>query len=91
MITLPLKILVATAVMLPSIVHAQQSRSESFYDRNGSFAGSSSIYNNGKNTSAYDRNGRFYGSAIRNSDGSTSFYDRNGHFSGSRSSTTQPR
>jgi hypothetical protein len=35
----------------------------SFYDRNGSFAGSSVTH--GNSTSVYDRNGRFDGSAIR--------------------------
>jgi hypothetical protein len=66
-----------------------RSRSNAFYDRNGSFAGST--IQHGNSTAAYDRNGRFDGTAIRNSDGTTSFYDRSGHFTGSRSNTTQPR
>jgi len=61
----------------------------SFYDRNGSFAGSS--VDHGKDASFYDRNGRFSGSAIRNSDGTTSFYDKSGHFTGSSVDTTQRR
>ena len=59
--------------------HAGESRA--FYDRNGSFSGST--IQHGNSTSAYDRAGRFDGTAIRNSDGTTSFYDRNGHFTGS--------
>jgi hypothetical protein len=62
-----------------------------FERRSGSFAGSSTTYNGGKNTSAYDRNGRFDGSAIKNSDGTTSFYDRSGRFTGSSSRATQPK
>jgi hypothetical protein len=72
---------------------AQQSQttieSRSFYDRNGSFAGSSSRLNNGT-TSVYDRNGSYAGQSIRNSDGTTSVYDRNGHFTGSAVNTTPP-
>lgn len=60
---------------------AQAEDTRSFYDRNGSFAGSSST--NGRNTSVQDRNGSFSGSVIRNSNGTSSFYDRNGHFTGS--------
>ena len=83
------KVVLLAALLLPSLAHAQQSRSESFYDRNRSFAGSA--ITRGNQTNAYDRAGRFDGTAIRNSDGTTSFYDRNGHFTGSRSNTTQPR
>jgi len=67
----------------------ERDQSRSYYDRGGSFSGSS--IDHGKNSSFYDRNGRFSGSAIRNSDGTTSFYDKNGHFTGSSQSTTQPR
>lgn len=79
-------------LMLPSMVYAQTKTptgTESFYDHNGSFAGSASTRGNA--TTFTDRNGRFDGTSIRNSDGTTSFYDRNGHFTGSRSNTTQPR
>jgi hypothetical protein len=68
---------------------AEPSSSRSFYDRNGSFAGSS--VTRGNSTSFTDRNGRFDGSAIKNSDGTTSFYDRNGHFTGSSINTTPRR
>ncbi len=68
---------------------AEPSTSRSFYDRNGSFSGSS--LTRGNSTSFTDRNGRFDGTAIRNSDGTTSFYDRNGHFTGSVINTTPRR
>ena len=73
--------LIAIAALVPLESAAAQTRS--FYDRNGSFAGSSSTYNGGKSTSFYDRNGSFAGSAVRNSNGTTSFYDKNGSFTGS--------
>jgi hypothetical protein len=68
---------------------AEPSSSRSFYDRNGSFAGSS--VTRGNSTSFTDRNGHFDGTAIRNSNGTTSFYDRNGHFTGSSTDTTPRR
>ena len=68
---------------------AEPSTSRSFYDRNGSFAGSS--VTRGNQTTFTERNGRFDGSAIRNSDGTTSFYDRNGHFTGSVINATPRR
>jgi hypothetical protein len=68
---------------------AEPSTSRSFYDRNGSFAGSSMTQ--GNSTSVYDRNGHFDGSSIRNSHGTTSFYDRNGHFVDSSTNTTPRR
>jgi len=67
----------------------RRDQSRSYYDRNGSFSGSS--IDHGKDASFYDRDGKFSGSAIRNSNGTTSFYDKNGHFTGSSTSTTQPR
>lgn len=63
----------------------------SFWDRNGSFAGSSSTHNGGRDTSLYDHNGHFSGSVIRNSNGTSSFYDHNGHFTGSSTNTSQPK
>jgi hypothetical protein len=74
------------AVLFVSHAYAQTSQSQtsqqrSFYDSNGSFAGSTSTY--GNTTSIYDGRGHFSGNAFRNSDGSTSFYDGRGHFSGS--------
>jgi len=64
-------------------------QTRSYYDRNGSFSGSS--IDHGKDSSFYDRDGKFSGTAIRNSDGTTSFYDKAGHFAGSSSRTTQPK
>lgn len=58
-----------------------QAESSSFYDRNGSFAGSAVRTKDGK-SSFTDRNGSFAGSAIRHGN-SVSTYDRNGHFTGS--------
>jgi hypothetical protein len=74
---------VLLALLIGGFGRARADERRSFYDRNGSFAGSTTTYDNGKRTSAYDRNGRFDDNAIRNSDGTTSFYDRNGHFVGS--------
>jgi hypothetical protein len=68
-----------------------QDATRSFYDRNGSYAGSTSTYNSGRNTTVTDRNGKFDGSVIRNSNGTTSFYDRNGHFTGSSTDTSRRR
>jgi hypothetical protein len=72
------------------LAHGEEQQ-RSFFDRDGDFAGSTSTYNGGRNTSGYDRDGHFAGSATRNSDGTTSFYDRSGHFTGSSRSTTQPK
>jgi hypothetical protein len=70
-----------------SAANAQESRS--FYDRNGSFSGST--ITRGNSTSVYDKNGRFDGTVIRNNNGTSSVYDRNGHFTGSTTNTTQPK
>lgn len=67
----------------------ERDQSQSFWDRNGHFAGSSNDH--GNTTTFTDRNGHFDGTVIRNSDGTTSAYDRNGHFTGSSTRTTQPR
>ena len=83
-----LKTLILATVLLPSLAFGQSSTSRSFYDRNGSFAGSG--VTRGNQTTFTDRNGRFDGTAMRNSDGTTSFYDRNGRFTGS-STNTSPR
>jgi hypothetical protein len=64
-------------------------QTRSFYDRSGSFAGSSNSH--GNTSSFYDKSGRFSGSAIRNSDGTTSFYDKSGRFTGSSTNTSQPK
>ena len=84
------KTVILATVLLPSLAFGQSSTSRSFYDRNGSFAGSATTYEQGRRDSFYDKSGRFSGSAIRNSDGTTSFYDRSGHFTGS-STNTSPR
>jgi hypothetical protein len=83
-----LLIIVALITWLTSAM-AEQSSSRSFYDRSGSFAGSS--VTRGNSTSFTDRNGRFDGTAIKNSDGTTSLYDRNGHFIGSTVNTSPRR
>jgi hypothetical protein len=82
-------LIVALLLAAIDLAAAQQSTSRSFYDRNGSFAGSS--VERGSSTSLYDRSGKFDGSVIRNSDGTRSFYDARGHFTGSSTNTTQPR
>ena len=81
-------IVVALAVWLAS-ARAEPAAQRSFYDRNGSFAGSSAT--RGNSTSFSDRNGRFDGSAIKNSDGTTSVYDARGHFTGSSTNMTPRR
>jgi hypothetical protein len=68
---------------------AEPSRSRAFYDRSGSFAGST--ITRGNSTNAYDKNGHLSGTIIRNSNGTSSFYDGRGHFAGSSVNTTQPR
>jgi hypothetical protein len=72
----------ALLTLLGTAASAQQ---RTFYDANGRYAGQSSTYNGGRNSSFTDANGRFAGSATRNSDGTTTFYDRNGRFAGSSS------
>src|SRR5262249_54740667 len=72
-----------------SVRAGERDQIRSYYDRNGSFARSSSSH--GKTTNFKGRNGRFDGTAIRNSDGTTSFYDKSGHFTGSSTNTTQPK
>jgi hypothetical protein len=67
----------------------ERDQTRSYYDRNGSFSGSS--IDHGKDASFYDRDGKFSGTAVRNSDGTTSFFDKAGHFTGSSHNTTQPR
>jgi hypothetical protein len=74
---------VALALALFVLGARAEERQRTFYDRNGSFAGESSTYNGGRNSSFSDSQGRFAGSSTRNSDGTTTFYDRNGRFAGS--------
>jgi hypothetical protein len=82
------KTLMLATVLLPSIAFGQSSTSRSFYDRSGSFAGSS--VTRGNQTTFTDRNGRFDGTSIRNRDGTTSVYDARGRFVGSSTNTTAP-
>jgi hypothetical protein len=88
---LPLAYMVAliliAVVMWAASALAEPPSSRSFYDRNGSFAGSS--VTRGNSTSFTDRNGRFDGTAIKNSNGTTSSYDKSGH-SPARSPTRLP-
>jgi len=68
---------------------AEPSSSRSYYDKGGSFAGST--ITRGNSTNAYDKSGHLSGTVIRNSNGTSSFYDGRGHFTGSSVNTTQPR
>lgn len=72
-----------TGALLAATCVAVSAQQRTYYDRNGRFAGQSSTYNSGRNSSFTDSQGRFAGSATRNSDGTTSYYDRNGRFAGS--------
>jgi hypothetical protein len=74
-------LIVVVLIMWLASALAEPSSARTFYDRNGSFAGSS--VTRGNSTSFTDRSGRFDGTAIKNSDGTTSFYDKSGHFTGS--------
>jgi hypothetical protein len=76
-----MKTIIIVLLLCTAANAGERDQSRAFYDRNGSFSGST--IQHGNSTSAYDRAGRFDGTAIRNSDGTTSFYDRNGHFTGS--------
>jgi hypothetical protein len=83
-----MKLLLLSAALFAAlgahVVLADPVQQRSFYERDGSFAGSSTTYGDERNTSLYDRNSHFAGSAIRNSsDGSMSYFDRSGHFTGS--------
>ncbi len=70
-----------TAVIVAAYAISARAQTRSYYDRNGSFAGSAVTRGN---TSSYsDPRGHFSGTTVRNSNGTTSAYDRNGHFVGS--------
>ena len=78
------------ALFAASFAHAgERDETRSFYDKSGSFSGSS--IQHGNSTSVYDKAGKFEGTVIKNSDGTTSFYDKSGKFTGSSHSTMQPR
>jgi hypothetical protein len=76
---------IVLAVWFVATAHAEPSHSRSFYDKSGSFAGSS--VECGNSTRLYDKAGRFDGSVIRNSEGTASFYDASGRFAGSSTNT----
>jgi hypothetical protein len=84
-----LRYVVFIGIIIAILSSFAKAEERSYYDRNGSFAGSSV---SGGNKSSYtDRNGSFAGSAVRNSNGTTSVYDRNGHFTGSSVTTKGER
>jgi hypothetical protein len=72
-----------TAAHAEPLLRGDAPRTDSFYDRDGHFAGSA-VRNSDGTTSTYDARGRYDGQAVRNSDGTTSYYDRSGRFVGSR-------
>jgi hypothetical protein len=78
-------ILIAAAIVALAMPAAAQTRS--FYNGNGSFAGSS--VTRGNSSSFYNGSGSFAGSSVRHGN-STSFYDGQGRYSGS-SVGTSPR
>jgi hypothetical protein len=80
-----LRTITSAFVLLALLGTAAEAQQRTFYDSNGRYAGQSSTYNGGRNSSFTDSNGRFAGSATRNSDGTTTFYDRNGRYAGSSS------
>lgn len=83
--------LVLASPVLADDFFDRKDQTRSYYDHNGSFAGTTNRHGNDNTTSAYDRSGSFAGSSIRNSDGTTSFYDRSGHFTGSSVDTYPQR
>ena len=78
-------ILIAAAIIAVAMPAAAQTRS--YYNANGSFAGSSTT--RGNSSSFYNGSGSFAGSATRQGKW-TNFYDQQGRYSGS-SVGTSPR
>ena len=74
-------ILLASTVVAAAEPLPTSTTTQSFYGRNGSFAGSSSTH--GNTTSLRNQHGQFGGGTVRNSDGTTSLYDARGHLTGS--------
>jgi hypothetical protein len=74
-------LIIALALAVSPALAQTTTHTQSFWDRDGHFAGSSSTHQN--QTDFSDHNGHFAGSEIRNSNGTTSVYDRNGRFTGS--------
>lgn len=81
-------VLAVFAIFASYRAHAE-TRTRSYYDRSGSFAGSLST--RGNSTSYTDPRGHFSGSSIRNSNGTTSIYDGRGRFIGSTIDTSPRR
>src|SRR5262249_43011084 len=69
-----------------SVRAGERDQIRSYYDRSGSFAGSSNSH--GNTESYYDKSDHFSGSAIRNSDGTTSYFGPDSKFRGSSTDTT---
>jgi hypothetical protein len=80
-------ILIAAAIIALAMPAAAQTATRSFYNGNGSFAGSSVTRAN--SSSFYDHQGSFVGSSVRHGT-STSLYDGQGRYTGS-SINTGPR
>ena len=68
--------LAATIFLFTSPVNGEE---RTFYDRNGSYSGSSR--SQGIGSAFYDRSGRFNGSSHTQGN-TTTFYDRNGRYQG---------
>ena len=80
-------ILITAAIIAVAMPAAAQTRSRSFYNGNGSFAGSSTT--RGTTSNFYGSTGSFAGSATRRGKW-TNFYDSQGRYSGT-SIGTSPR
>jgi hypothetical protein len=81
------RILTIIALLAATSVASAQSTittSKSFYDKNGSFAGTAQ--QRGNSSSYYDGQGRFNGSSVQHGN-QTSYYDKNGSYSGSTINT----
>jgi hypothetical protein len=77
-------LIMATILAVLAQEASAESITKSFYDKSGSFAGSSVQRNN--QSSYYDRSGRFDGSSVQHGN-STSYYDHAGRYSGSTINT----
>jgi hypothetical protein len=73
-----MKMLIIAAMLIGSTTLAM-AQSQSYYDRHGSFTGSSSTHNG--NMAFRDRHGHFTGSAITHGN-STAIYDARGRYQG---------
>ena len=73
-------ILIAAALIALAMPAAAQTATRSFYNANGSFAGSSTT--RGTSSNFYGSNGSFAGGSVRHGN-STDFYDAQGRYTGS--------